>query len=167
MHSAGRWAGPREGWGHTEVTVFPSEPQFPIPIGEQPCPGSTLFGRVGAGEEQRPGVGQGGLGSSVKQGPYSSGIKLTPLGTDVIFPPFAPFSPLPPALGLAPSLGEEIFSLMLFIACPSTRRSALWGWVFFSKIDYFLESFSVHRKIKHLSLHTHSLSHYQSHQVVL
>lgn len=75
---------------------------------------------------------QGGLGSSVKRGPNSTGIKLTPLGTDVIVPPFAPFSPLPPALGLAPSLCEEIFSLMLFIACLSTTRPVLWGWVFFS-----------------------------------
>ena len=131
MSSAGRQTGPQEGWGHAEVTVFPSEPQSPIPRDKQPCPGLTPLGRVGAGEKQRPGVGQGGLGSSVKWGPYSSGIKLTPLGTDVIFPPFAPFSPLPLALGLAPSPGE-IFSLMLFIACPSTRRPALWGWVFFS-----------------------------------
>lgn len=77
-------------------------------------------------------MGKGGLGSSVKWGPNSTGTKLTPLGTDVIVPPFAPFSPLPPALGLAPSPGEETFSLMLFIACPSTRRPSLWGWVFFS-----------------------------------
>ena len=67
MHSAGRWAGPQEGWGHAEVKVFPSEPQFPIPRDGQPCPGSTPLGRVGAGEEQRPEVGQGGLGSLVKR----------------------------------------------------------------------------------------------------
>ena len=132
MRSAGGWVGPRESWGHAEVTVFPSEPQFPIPRDEQPCPGSTPLRRAGAGEEQRPGVGWGGPGSSVKWGPNSTGIKLTPLDIDVIVPPFAPFSPLPLALGLAPSPGEEIFSLMLFIACPSSRMPALLGWVFFS-----------------------------------
>lgn len=72
MRSAGGWAGPWESWGHAEVTVFPSEPQFPIPRDGQPCPSLTLLARVGAGEEQRPRVGQGGLGSSVQRGSLPS-----------------------------------------------------------------------------------------------
>lgn len=36
--SAGRQAGPQECWGHAEVTLFLSEPGFPIPRNGQPCP---------------------------------------------------------------------------------------------------------------------------------
>ena len=60
----------RVGGSPGELGSRRGDSQFPIPRDGQPCPSLTLLGRVGAGEEQRPGVGQGGLGSSGQRGPY-------------------------------------------------------------------------------------------------